>query len=182
MVSSAIRTFRGRKLAKRDTTIYVVGSPKGLKKIGLAYNPAARLKAIQTGHGAALSILHARPVRGDLAADIERRAHWLLQEGRVHGEWFRVSVAAARQAVDRAIAEDGQGEKAKPAVGRPALNLEETKVRLNAGQKDRIIALVGEQRMAAFIREAIEEKLAATEAQPPRKPSSARERTKPKPD
>lgn len=67
-------------------------------------------------------------------------------------------------------------------MGRPALNLEETKVRLNAGMKDRIVALVGEQRMAAFIREAIEEKLAATEAQPPRKPSSARERTKPKPD
>lgn len=67
-------------------------------------------------------------------------------------------------------------------MGRPALNLEETKVRLNAGQKDRIIALVGEQRMAAFIREAIEEKLAAAEAQAPRKQSSVRNRTKPKPD
>ena len=44
-------------------------------------------------------------------------------------------------------------------MGRPPLNVEETKVRLNAGAKQRIAALVGENRMAAFIREAVEEKL-----------------------
>jgi len=172
MVSTGIGISRGRKLTKRDTTIYVIGAAKGLKKIGLAYNPATRLKAIQTGHGAALSILHARPVHSDLASDVERRAHWLLQEGRVHGEWFRVSVAAARQAVDRAIAEDGQGEKANPAVGRPALNVEETKVRLPAGVKGRIIALVGKQRMAAFIRGAVEEALSKAEKRKPGKEAS----------
>lgn len=172
MVSTDINTFRGRKLTKRDTTIYVIGSPKGLKKIGLAGNPASRLKAIQTGHGAPLSILHARPVPGANAADVERRAHWLLREGLVHGEWFKVSVAAAREAVERAVVENGEGEKAKPAVGRPSLNVEETKVRLNAGSKQRIATLVGENRMAAFIREAVEEKLRREEK---RKPGKAAE-------
>lgn len=44
-------------------------------------------------------------------------------------------------------------------MGRPAMNLEETNVRLNAGSKKRIASLVGENRMSAFIREAVEEKL-----------------------
>lgn len=51
-------------------------------------------------------------------------------------------------------------------MGRPALNVEETKVRLNAGAKKRIAALVGENRMSAFIREAVEEKLAREEKKP----------------
>lgn len=50
------------------------------------------------------------------------------------------------------------------SMGRPALNLEETKVRLNAGQKERIIALVGEQRMSAYIRETLEKRLLEDEA------------------
>jgi predicted DNA-binding protein len=39
------------------------------------------------------------------------------------------------------------------------MNLEETKVRLSSGQKERIIALVGSKAMAAFIREAVEYEL-----------------------
>jgi hypothetical protein len=50
-------------------------------------------------------------------------------------------------------------------MGRPPLNVEETKVRLSAGSKQRIAALVGENRMAAFIREAVEEKLTREERQ-----------------
>ncbi|MEN3234751.1 hypothetical protein PUR29_14210 [Methylobacterium ajmalii] len=54
-------------------------------------------------------------------------------------------------------------------MGRPPLNVEETKVRLLAGSKQRIIALVGEQRMATFIREAVEEKLRRDEKRKPSK-------------
>lgn len=43
-------------------------------------------------------------------------------------------------------------------------------VRLTAHVRERIASLVGATGMAAFIREAVEEKLAAAEAQPPRKP------------
>lgn len=55
-------------------------------------------------------------------------------------------------------------------MGRPALNLKMTPVRLTEEQRQRIIALVGDQRMAAFIREAVDEKLEREAAkQPPAK-------------
>lgn len=44
-------------------------------------------------------------------------------------------------------------------MGRPPLNVKETKVRLTDEQRQRIEALVGPNRMAAFIREAIEREL-----------------------
>jgi len=44
-------------------------------------------------------------------------------------------------------------------MGRPPLNVKETKVRLTAAQRQRIEALVGPNRMAEFIREAIEREL-----------------------
>jgi predicted DNA-binding protein len=44
-------------------------------------------------------------------------------------------------------------------MGRPPLNVKETKVRLTDEQRERIRALVGEQGMAQFIREAIEREL-----------------------
>lgn len=54
-------------------------------------------------------------------------------------------------------------------MGRPSLNVEETKVRLTAGVKDRIIALVGKQRMASFIRDAVEAALSKAEKRKPSK-------------
>jgi len=44
-------------------------------------------------------------------------------------------------------------------MGRPPLNVKETKVRLTEEQRDEIRELVGEQGMAAFIREAIDREL-----------------------
>lgn len=44
-------------------------------------------------------------------------------------------------------------------MGRPPLNVKETKVRLTDEQRARIEALVGPNRMAAFIREAVENEL-----------------------
>ena len=44
-------------------------------------------------------------------------------------------------------------------MGRPALGVKETKVRLTDEQRGRIEALVGKNRMAEFIREAIEREL-----------------------
>lgn len=70
-------------------------------------------------------------------------------------------------------------------MGRPPLSQKSetrpTMVRLTDEVRKRIVGLVGATGMAAFIREAVEEKLAATEAQTPRKPSSAPKRTKPNP-
>lgn len=47
------------------------------------------------------------------------------------------------------------------------MNVKETKVRLTNEQRQRIIALVGDQRMAAFIREAVDEKLEREATKPP---------------
>lgn len=44
-------------------------------------------------------------------------------------------------------------------MGRPPLHVKETKVRLTDEQRQRIEALVGQNRMAAFIREAVENEL-----------------------
>lgn len=44
-------------------------------------------------------------------------------------------------------------------MGRPPLNVKETKVRLTDEQRQRIEALVGPNRMAIFIREAIDAEL-----------------------
>lgn len=49
-------------------------------------------------------------------------------------------------------------------MGRPPLHVKETKVRLTAEHRSRIEALVGPNRMATFIREAVEEKLDRDEA------------------
>ncbi len=52
-------------------------------------------------------------------------------------------------------------------MGRPPLNVKETKVRLTADQRQRIEALVGPNRMASFIREAIENELDRREKEEP---------------
>ena len=49
-------------------------------------------------------------------------------------------------------------------MGRPPLNFLETKVRLSAETRARIVGLVGNYQIAAFIREAIENELARREA------------------
>lgn len=51
------------------------------------------------------------------------------------------------------------------AMGRPPLNVKETKVRLTDDTRQRIESLVGPQRMAAFIREAVDAELDRREAQ-----------------
>lgn len=55
---------------------------------------------------------------------------------------------------------DIQGTVTPARMGRPSLNVKETKVRLTDEQRAKITAIVGPNRMAVFIREAIEEKLA----------------------
>lgn len=55
------------------------------------------------------------------------------------------------------------GTDTQPRMGRPPLNVKETKVRLTDEQRQRIEALVGPNRMAVFIREAIERELARRE-------------------
>jgi hypothetical protein len=61
-------------------------------------------------------------------------------------------------------------------MGRPALGVQPTQVRLPNKLREQIRALVGDRGMAAFIREAIEEKLARQSA------AAKRQSKKPRPD
>lgn len=56
-----------------------------------------------------------------------------------------------------------QGTDMGHRMGRPSLHVKETKVRLTDEQRQRIEALVGPNRMAAFIREAVENELETRE-------------------
>jgi predicted DNA-binding protein len=58
-------------------------------------------------------------------------------------------------------------------MGRPPLNVKETKVRLTEEQRQRIETLAGPNRMAVFIREAIDAELRRREAKAA-KPSAER--------
>ncbi len=62
-----------------------------------------------------------------------------------------------------------QGTDMGHRMGRPPLHVKETKVRLTDEQRRRIEALVGPNRMAVFIREAIDHELEARENEKKRK-------------
>lgn len=62
---------------------------------------------------------------------------------------------------------DFQGTDTATRMGRPSLNVRETKVRLTDEQRARIEAVAGPNRMAAFIREAIEAELERRERRKP---------------
>lgn len=72
------------------------------------------------------------------------------------------------------------GSVRSATMGRPALHMTPTQVRLPKVVRDRITDLVGKKGMAAFIRDAIEEKLAAMEGTSPH--PSSRESIKTKTD
>lgn len=158
--------------------VYVAGSGKGPKKVGVAIDPPRRLRALATGHGRPLRLLFSAPVPAEFAAmDVERRAHWLLRERKTHGEWFDVSAKAAIDAVERAIAEGGAGEKEPPSVGRPPLKRNVAtvmlSVRLPADVIERIDARVGDMTRGEWVRDAIERRLKAqSPANPPSRAKS----------
>lgn len=140
--------------------IYVIGSARGPKKVGSARSLNSRLRQLQTGHHQKLAVEFSIVVPDDIANQVERRAHFLLSSHRAEGEWFRVGKRVAAAAVKQAADENGQGELAKGfGVGRPSMNLTPVLVRLRKGIPERIDAMVGKQKRAEFIRDAVEREL-----------------------
>jgi hypothetical protein len=73
-------------------------------KIGLSRSAVRRTRAIKVQGGIEDARLHlAFPVARSLAATIEDRAHEVLAGRRIMGEWFRVTVDEAAEAVEQAI-------------------------------------------------------------------------------
>jgi hypothetical protein len=144
--------------------IYVAGAEAGPMKIGLAKEPGSRLRGIQTGHAARVKIHATFPVPVERSRDIELRAHWLLRHAHAHGEWFAVDAATATEAAREAVACNGEGEKARPTVGRKRINDEQTPARFPQGTLARIDALLAEkEKRSDFIRESVEREIARRE-------------------
>jgi len=155
-----------------STSLYVMGAEGGPMKIGLAKMPERRLRSVQTGHARPVRLLASWPVPLDKARDIELRARWLLREKRAHGEWFTVGAREATQAAKAAVESNGEGEKARPAVGRIKINDEQTPARFPEGTLARIdAALDGKEKRSDFIREAVERELARRAKVKPRPPT-----------
>lgn len=144
---------------EKDMFIYLVRTGRKLKKVGLTSKADDRHRNIQTANGSEVVLVFSKAVDAEIAANVEKRAHWLLREFKRRGEWFAVKSDIAISAIEQAIKERGEGEKARSGAGRPPMNVKETKVRLREGQRERIEALVGDNRMAQWIREAVEREL-----------------------
>jgi hypothetical protein len=76
--------------------VYWIRAPSGYVKIGIAKNPWARLKELQTGHHERLEMYCATDCEADgvLAIDYERALHEFLAPLRVQGEWFKFDARA----------------------------------------------------------------------------------------
>ena len=97
------------------TVVYVIQAEGGPIKVGVATYPKKRLATLRTAAPFPLSLAHVQEVEDAKAYAIERAAHALLGETRLHGEWFSASVEDAK----RAIADALEGLNERPAFEEP---------------------------------------------------------------
>lgn len=83
--------------------IYVICSSNRPVKIGVAADAVRRMKELQTGHPEPLRIRFTVEVHAAHALAIEAECHARLVGQRLHGEWFRVSVAKAIETVEQVV-------------------------------------------------------------------------------
>lgn len=95
--------------------LYVIAAETtGPVKIGISNDPDKRLRQLQTGHVASLSLHHAEPIAAHKVKTMERLLHRDMAHRRVRGEWFGMTVDEARRQIaftimryDDEIGEDG---------------------------------------------------------------------------
>lgn len=84
--------------------VYIISEPSGLLKIGHAVCVKKRLSCLQTGSPHKLKVCNSfRCDNLQSAHRAERKTHRRLASARVRGEWFKVSVPVAIEAVTSAI-------------------------------------------------------------------------------
>lgn len=120
--------------------IYVVGVDDKPVKIGSARNVDARVKELQIGCPAKLNVYLTVDAGFDVARSIEMRAHGILKEHRLHGEWFDVDVEQAKAAIIKA------SESVMP---------DEIRIRLN--DDDPLVWLEAEYELHPWAKEAVRE-------------------------
>lgn len=83
------------------TYVYVFAQDDGRAvKVGIAFDPWRRLRQVQGGNPCAVK-MHSQhgPMSREIAAQVEYRAHQLLSEYRLKGEWFSCPAVLAEDAV-----------------------------------------------------------------------------------
>jgi hypothetical protein len=107
-LETKIAVLEARKEAiKPDVTdryVYIIGADGHPVKIGIALEPEKRLKEIQTGFPHRLRIYVQVEAFGGLAPRVEREAHRMLTQHRLHGEWFDCSPELAEATVRHVLA------------------------------------------------------------------------------
>lgn len=97
-------TQSGDKRPKRlDGYVYVLTNEAfpGRVKIGISYDPDARLAQFETGSPIPYKMEYT--ARSMSAAHTEQCVHFLLADYHVRGEWFRITVAEAVEAIERGM-------------------------------------------------------------------------------
>ena len=75
---------------KQVRWVYLIEAAEfGHIKVGIAANPAFRMKGLQTGSSTKLTLRVCYPCDHSQAAKIERELHRKLEPYRVSGEWFK---------------------------------------------------------------------------------------------
>lgn len=72
-------------------------------KIGVSANPDRRVKQLQTGHEAKLSVFHRETVDSKKAKPLETLVHRALAHKKIRGEWFALSPQDAALEIKHAI-------------------------------------------------------------------------------
>ena len=83
--------------------VYVIGGKEPPYKIGRAKNPKARLSELGCASPVALSIWHTVECGPHGGRQVEQKAHQLLAEHRLSGEWFDRLLQECVAAVDTAL-------------------------------------------------------------------------------
>lgn len=93
-----------RPSAVQGAFLYVIQGAPGLIKIGVTKDPRGRMASLQTASPFPLSFAAIAATPGS-GFDIEERAHGMLSNRRVLGEWFRASPLTGINALTQAAQE-----------------------------------------------------------------------------
>jgi len=83
----------------RRPAVYVIRQRADLSKVGISISPRRRLSDLTRERKTKLHLDFVGETKDGDARKIERRAHQILSERRVDGEWFATDVSAAVEAV-----------------------------------------------------------------------------------
>jgi hypothetical protein len=92
------------KIVSPHIYVYIIAAAVDAIKVGVAKNVQRRLKALQTGQHRKLSIFYELSCSRAEAYAVECRAHRLLKERLLEGEWFQVSPEEGKLAIEKAMA------------------------------------------------------------------------------